>query len=165
MRARQYKVQYYNDARFSSITCCTRPRPGFISFSAVMTRLKILPCWSSLARLAATHGPAYWPGNCRPYNILWFIFLVENQMLILFALAGWLGWTRARCRWRCDENGKSEMLSSTCLKFKFYFAPFKHYLQRFSHSFHVKCHGLIAAYFEGFTRSPPRACFVWYVKS
>ena len=24
MRARQYKVQQYNDARFSSITCCTR---------------------------------------------------------------------------------------------------------------------------------------------
>ena len=23
MRARQYKVQQYNDARFSSITCCT----------------------------------------------------------------------------------------------------------------------------------------------
>ena len=28
MRARQYKVQQYNDARFSSITCCTRPIPG-----------------------------------------------------------------------------------------------------------------------------------------
>ena len=30
MRARQYKVQQYNDARFSSITCCTKFtfRPG-----------------------------------------------------------------------------------------------------------------------------------------
>ena len=27
MRARQYKVQQYNDARFSSITCCTNKVP------------------------------------------------------------------------------------------------------------------------------------------
>ena len=32
MRARQYKVQQYNDARFSSITCCTSS-VLYISFS------------------------------------------------------------------------------------------------------------------------------------
>ena len=34
MRARQYKVQQYNDAQFSSITCCTRKIvPDFLFFT------------------------------------------------------------------------------------------------------------------------------------